>query len=75
MVADQTMKLLAISLLGVWFAAAVVRRQPPGISRLLYSAPVILLLACIPLQFKLVTVRGGLGFILGWLGNFKVEQL
>jgi hypothetical protein len=72
MVDQKAMKLLAISLLGVWYAATVVRRQPAGIARLLYAAPVILLQACIPLEFNLITVRGGLGFILGWLGTFKV---
>ncbi|GIM03735.1 hypothetical protein Vretimale_8401 [Volvox reticuliferus] len=68
-----TIRLLALLALGLVYATFSIRHQPPGIARLLMSLPVMLLFTMVPLQLQeSVIISGSLGFLLGWLGNFKL---
>ncbi len=55
------------------YLAVVVRHQIPGLARLTFSLPALLLFASVPLKAPALTIRGGLAFILGWLANAKVR--
>lgn len=55
------------------YASTVVRRQRPGISRVLYSLPAILFFLTCPLKISNLPTRGGLGFVIAWLSSFKVS--
>ncbi|GLC67255.1 hypothetical protein PLESTF_000534000 [Pleodorina starrii] len=66
-------RLALLLVLSLVYATHSVRTQPPGITRLLMSLPLVLLFTVAPLQFhESVVVSGSLGFLFGWLGNFKL---
>ncbi len=54
------------------YALLVLRPLPPGTLRLALSVPVVAFCIMCPLGFKMVTIRGNLGFVFSWVASFKL---
>ncbi|EFJ41477.1 hypothetical protein VOLCADRAFT_98535 [Volvox carteri f. nagariensis] len=67
------LRLALLFALALAYAAYSVRPQPPGITRLIMSLPVMLLFTLAPLHLQeSIIICGSLAFMLCWLCNFKL---